>query len=106
MEFFFDIHTAVDHANDCNLAGLDRVKDEVKSYHEATQPDSKARTFPANEWESSQILEIRVYSANEIIRRVRTSFFEVPIDSKQIQLCFVGKKDDHSRNYLSFVVRA
>ena len=51
MEFFFDIHTAVDHANDCNLTGPDRVKNEVESYHETTEPGSKARTFPANEWE-------------------------------------------------------
>ena len=96
MEFFFDIHTAVDHANYGNLTGLDRVKNEVESYHEATEPGSKARTFPANEWKSSQVLEIRIDSLNEVIRRIRTAFFEVPIDAKQVQLSFVGKKNDHS----------
>jgi hypothetical protein len=106
VEFFFDIHAAVDHANDCNLTGLNRVKDQVESYYEATEPGSEARTFPANEWKSSQVLEIRIDSLNEVIRRTLTSFFEIPIDSKQVQLCFVGKKDDHSRNYLSFLVRA
>jgi hypothetical protein len=106
VEFFFDIHAAVDHANNGNVTGLDRVKDQVESYHEATEPGSKTRTFPANEWKSSQVLEIGIDSLNEVIRRIRTAFFEVPIDAKQVQLCFVGKKDDHSRNYLSFVVRA
>jgi hypothetical protein len=106
VEFFFDIHTAVDHTNDSNLIGLDRVEDEVASYHEAAEPRRKARTFPANEWKSSQVFEIRIDSLNEVIRRIRTAFLEIPIDAKQVQLCFVGKKDDHSRNYLSFVVRA
>jgi len=106
VEFFFDIHTAIDHANDCNLTGLDSVKDQVESYHETTEPGSEARTFSANKWESSQVLEIRIDPLNEVIRRIRTSFFEVPIDAKQVQLCFVGKKDNHSRDYLSFVVRA
>jgi len=40
VKFFFNIHTAVDNANDRNLTGLDRVKDEVESYHEATEPGS------------------------------------------------------------------
>jgi hypothetical protein len=106
VEFFFDIHAAIYHTNNRDLIRFNRVKDQMESYHETTEPGSKARTFPANEWKSSQVLEIRIDSLNEVIRRIRTSYFEIQIDSKQVQPCFVGKKDDHSRNYLSFVVRA
>jgi hypothetical protein len=106
VEFFFDIHTAVDHTNDGNLIGLDRIKDQMETYHKATEPGSKARTFSANEWKSGQVLEICIDSLNEVISRIRTAFFEIPIDAKQVQLCFIRKKNDHSRNYLSFVVRA
>jgi hypothetical protein len=105
VEFFFDIHATVDNANDNNLIGLDRVKDQVESYHKATEPRSKARTFPANERKSGQVLKIRIDSLDEVVRRIRIAFFQIPIDAKQIQLCFVGKKNDHSRNYLRFLVR-
>ena len=92
MEFFFDIHAAVNHAYDGNLTGLDRLKDQVESYHEATEPGSKARTFPANEWKSGQVLEIRIDSLNEVICRIRTAFFEVPIDAKQVQFCLSERR--------------
>jgi hypothetical protein len=72
VEFFFDIHAAVDHADDCNLTVLDCVKDQVESYHETTESGGKARTFPANEWKSGQVLEIRVDPLNEVIRRIST----------------------------------
>ena len=49
MKFFFNIHTAVDNANEHNLTGLDRVKDEVESYHEATEPGARLeRSRPMN----------------------------------------------------------
>jgi hypothetical protein len=106
VEFFFDVHAAVDHTNNGDLIELNRVEDQMESYHKTTEPGSKTRTFPANKWKSSQVREIRIDPLNEVVRRIRTSFFEIPIDSKQVQLCFVGKEDDHSRDYLGFIVRA
>ena len=59
----------------CNLTEFYRVKDQLEILPRGNAvPGSKARTFPANEWKLSQVLEIRINFPNEVaIRRIRTS---------------------------------
>ena len=52
VEFFVDIHAAVDHANDGDLIGIDGVKNQIETDHETTQPGSKARTLSTDEGKS------------------------------------------------------
>jgi hypothetical protein len=106
LKFFGYIHAAIDHANDNNLVGTNRVENQIEADHKTTQSRRKGRTLATNEGKSRQVFEIRINPAYESIGRIPTSFFEISVDAKQIGPRSVGEYDPHPCDYLRLKFRA
>jgi hypothetical protein len=82
VEFFIDIHAAIDYANDGNLPTLDSVKDQVQTDDQTAQAGRKAGAFPSYKWKSKQILEIGINPSNERICSLRIALLDIAMDMK------------------------